>query len=216
MKNLSAALNVMIDRNARNELAAAIERLVSGEMTNDEFDNGYFERWSESADPAVFELAGFGWSLYDDMRAHPYRLEGGDAVSEAARHIADHALLFLQTDREYEWPQDVFGVRRAKGAALIWVRFWLLCYVCAGFTLSVLWILRRAHEPLFVNLLWLGGLSAVINLIIAWARRTERKNRFLSTGDFNSTWPFLGQADIEAALREPTRTKDGGTAATVE
>lgn len=92
----------MVDRQARDELAIALARLVDGEMTNDEFDDVYFGKWNQSSDAAVAEIAGFGWTLYDDTRSRPYRLQGADAVPAKVHPFVQRALLFLQSNREYE------------------------------------------------------------------------------------------------------------------
>jgi hypothetical protein len=100
----------MIDRDARNDLAESLRRLVDGDMTNDEFDDGYHGRWCESKDAAVVEISGFGYSLYSSDLLWPYRLKGRHAVPAQTREIAQHAIRFLQTDLEYEWPTNVRGI----------------------------------------------------------------------------------------------------------
>src|SRR5262245_33516323 len=100
----------MIDRDARNDLAGGLRRLVAGEMTNDEFDNAYYGRWCESQDAAVAGISGFGYGLYSSDLLWPYRLKGRNAVPEEEREVAQRATRFLQTDLEYEWPGNVRGI----------------------------------------------------------------------------------------------------------
>lgn len=47
----------MVDRQSRTELAEALRRLIGGELTNDEFDDLYYEKWWQHSDDAVRELA---------------------------------------------------------------------------------------------------------------------------------------------------------------
>ncbi len=189
----------MVDRQARDELAIALARLVEGEMTNDEFDDDYFGKWNQSSDAAVAEIAGFGWSLYDDTRRGPYRLQGAHAVPAKVRPFVERALLFLHCDCEYHWPQDAFGIRPASGAALICGRFWLAFYILLGLAIVVLLIFEGSRRPLFMDLVGLGVLMVVVHLMTVYARGRVRRQRFLATGDFNATWPFLTSAEVESA-----------------
>lgn len=94
----------MIDRATRDFLVARIKGLVSGRLTNIEFEEGLPPR---SDDPAIFEIFLSGpWQLYSDFgttrftRKNPLPLE---AKSQVARW-----LLFLKTDLPYEWPRTSF------------------------------------------------------------------------------------------------------------
>src|SRR3954449_10824414 len=114
----------MVDKEARKELAIRLHHLVSGEMTNDEFDCHY-ERWEDSNDPAVAEIATFGYGVYSSGLG-TYRLKGSHAGSVEDRELASRAILFLNTGLEYEWPR---GVRQI-------VPYWCLwgpgCYFLIG------------------------------------------------------------------------------------
>jgi hypothetical protein len=100
----------MVDGQERTDLADCLHRLVSGEMTNNEFDDSYYRRWHSSKDGAVAEIATFGWGLYSSDLLLSYKLKGRYAVSQEIRETAQHAILFLQTDLDYSWPRNVKGV----------------------------------------------------------------------------------------------------------
>ena len=90
----------MIDRDSRNVVAEAIRALAAGIITNDEFEGRLPTR---SQDPAVYELFSSGaWFLYDDL--HEHRLAGRYRLRPEARAEVARWVLFLKTDREYEWP----------------------------------------------------------------------------------------------------------------
>jgi hypothetical protein len=189
----------MMDRQARNELATALGRLAAGELTNDEFDDVYFGKWNQSSDAAVAEIAGFGWTLYDDTRRKPYRLQGPDAVPEKVQPFVERALRFLQSDREYEWPKDVFGIRPATGAALIRGRIWVVSYVLLWLAVVLLLVFERSRATLFIDLVSLAVLTAIVHLMVLYGRGRERRKRFLAAGDFDSAWPFRTSAEVESA-----------------
>ena len=99
----------MIDRDARNNLAESLRHLVSGRITNDQFEEAAW--WVESDDAAVDAVKWQAWQLYSDLREH--RLTGRDAVSESDRRIVARFILFLHSDLEYEWPRHPLeGLRR--------------------------------------------------------------------------------------------------------
>lgn len=90
----------MTDRDSRDRLAFALRQFASGLVTNDEFDDKAFAAFSHRRDdPALAELATYGWLHYDDMRT--YRLRGRYALSPEERKSIARAVLFLKTDQEY-------------------------------------------------------------------------------------------------------------------
>jgi hypothetical protein len=95
----------MVDKEARVELRIALRRLVTGRMTNDQFDDLYYEHWMDSKDLAVAKIGEFGYCLYSSDLLLPYRLKGPHAVSPEVRRLASRGILFLYTDQEYEWPK---------------------------------------------------------------------------------------------------------------
>ncbi len=97
----------MIDQRAREDLSRCLRLLVSGAMTNEEFDNRYYENWLISGDAAVYEVSSFGWSLYSSDLPWPYKLAGRYTVSAEILETANRALLFLATELEYQWPTNV-------------------------------------------------------------------------------------------------------------
>ena len=88
----------MVDVHARRRLAEAARALVSGRITNDEFE----ARIPDSPDSAIREVfhGGF-WYLYGDL--HKHRLVGRHRVNDQAREFAARCIMFLKTDVEYSW-----------------------------------------------------------------------------------------------------------------
>jgi|SRR6185436_3570518 len=92
----------MIDRPARSRLAEGIRHLVSGQVTNDDFE---LRVRGPSCDPAVREVFFQGaWMLYSDTSC--YRLRGTNRLSRVARREAARWILFLASEHEYEWPRQ--------------------------------------------------------------------------------------------------------------
>ncbi|MEL6899243.1 MAG: hypothetical protein AAFP90_24330, partial [Planctomycetota bacterium] len=54
----------MVDSKLRKLLSQDIRRLVTGRMTNDDFDDAYYEHYGSSDDRAILEISGFRYSLY--------------------------------------------------------------------------------------------------------------------------------------------------------
>jgi len=103
----------MIDRSARNRLAELIRSLVSGSITNDEFE----DRVPESNDRVVTEVFYHGaWCLYSDMKE--YKLKGKDVLSKEDKSIVARWILFLKSENEYEWPSASFKEAFLKSITL--------------------------------------------------------------------------------------------------
>jgi len=90
------------DLKARRELAALIRHLVSGVITNDEFEDRLPRPLRDSEDAAVVALYEHAWCLYNDTFEH--HLIGQWKVSKENRRVIARWILFLHSDLHYEWP----------------------------------------------------------------------------------------------------------------
>lgn len=89
----------MIDKSARTKLSESLRHLVSGQITNYQFDNNMS---LQSKDRAIRAIRLRAWHLYDDLRQ--YKLKGKYAIPPKDKSVVARWLLFLKTDLEYEWP----------------------------------------------------------------------------------------------------------------
>ena len=177
----------MVDREARRQLAEALRQLVTGRITNDEFE----ELWPEVCnDSAVEGVRGFGWSLYSDT--HPYRLRGIHRVSPETRKMAARAVLFLRSDREYEWPALP---ERA------WISYLLFSPTVLLFGIGIIAWLRGFESEVYF--LW-AGVWACLSQLMEYARcllpESKAMRDWKKTGEYDM-WPFINRADFEAAKR---------------
>jgi hypothetical protein len=92
----------VIHRDSRNRLGEALRHYVSGLITNDDLDDVEVD-WRDRGAIAVKQMA---WQLYDDLRTHYVEGELGRG-SEGRKAIA-RWIIFLQSDREYLWPEYSF------------------------------------------------------------------------------------------------------------
>ncbi len=186
-------MSPVIDRAARDKLAEGLHNLVTGQITNDDFEDA---RPEETGDPAVAAIWEFGSGLYSDT--HAYRLTGWNSPSAEALGWANRAILFLRTDLPYEWPPSFRG-QFVGGPAL------LACFAVLGVPLGVLavgllgvgeWVAAAATAiiPLFTGsflTLWLLTRDA----------RAEEERCFWATGE-RDVWPFVRRADFDDARRK--------------
>ena len=93
----------MIDSDERNRLAESLRHLVSGQITNDQFEDA---ARIESEDAVIDAVKWQAWLLYSDL--HEHKLVGSDAVSNSDRRVVARFILFLHSDLEYEWPRHPF------------------------------------------------------------------------------------------------------------
>jgi hypothetical protein len=89
----------MVNRAKRKIASDLIERLLAGEITNDDFDAAFPRDKDDPALGAIYERLWFYW---DDRRTHT--LTGKDALDDAARALFERCRAFLDSDLEYEWP----------------------------------------------------------------------------------------------------------------
>ncbi len=99
----------MIDRAERDHLAHRLRLLSAGQITNDEFEDSL--RLS-SEDPAIWRIFSDGaWYLYDDL--HEYKLVGKNRLSKEVKHNVARVILFLKSDREFEWGEPPWYIKTA-------------------------------------------------------------------------------------------------------
>jgi hypothetical protein len=92
----------MIDRSARSALSRALRRLVSGRVTNDQYEDQLLREVRSSRDAGVRAIREAAWMLYDDLREH--RLESPYALGRVGRRHVARWVLFLKSSDEYQWP----------------------------------------------------------------------------------------------------------------
>jgi hypothetical protein len=110
---------MMIDRPARDQLSRNLRLLVSGKISNDQFEDGI----PETSDAAIVAFAGMAWLLYSDM--YQQRLVGRYAIEPSARREVLRWVLFLDSDYHYCWPKmylpGLNPLRRVRPALMRWL-----------------------------------------------------------------------------------------------
>lgn len=196
----------MVDRELRKQLSQDLRRLVTGRMTNDAFDDAYYENYFRSSDNVVREVAEFGWGLYSSDLLFPYRLRGRHAIDGATRRVAARCVLLLRTDRQYEWSDCpnmltaqilwalAFNLGLPGGVAL------LICSVPAL-------LLGEPDLELFVLIALCGGFALAASVWYLFRRSGFAGEYDLpdwrawrQSGDFD-VWPFHRREDFYAARR---------------
>jgi len=187
----------MIDREHRDRLAELIRHLANGRITTGEFDD--FHMIVDSEDPAVSALSTAAWGLYDDVwPAWAYRLRGRHKLPPGIRHEAALWAVFLYSDTEYEWPDDLYS---PPGGDCLLI---LLCalLIPAGVFLSMFSVLSSRLPVLGVACLFLA------TCIYSYSQRLDKRarERWITAqnevGDYD-VWPFLHTSDFQEARKHP-------------
>lgn len=111
----------MIDRIARDQLSRNLKLLLSGRISNNQFEDGI----PETKDAAIAACADMAWLLYSDMKEH--RLVGHNSIGPGDRREVVRWILFLDSDFEYLWPKmhlpGLQPLRRARPALTRWLHW---------------------------------------------------------------------------------------------
>lgn len=106
----------MVDKQKRKRLAFHLRQLSIGLTTNDDFENNicdeitngwlpeqyYRSKISKNDDAIIVPMLELCWGLYDDTKRH--KLIGSYKLSNESLKIIARCILFLHSDKEYEWP----------------------------------------------------------------------------------------------------------------
>ena len=154
----------------REILAEAVRQLASGTITNDEFEDRTCLR--EGEDPTLDAIYDFVWSFYSDC--HRHRLRGRHRLSPLQRSVFARCVLFLHSDRAYEWPENAKWLWRPQ---------------------------RRPWLPADLTQVMFQGVSRAAR---EDARRREKIEdaRFGARVD-DRIWPFARRSDLMEALSNP-------------
>ena len=159
----------------RQLLSTSLRKLVTGRMTNDEFDDLYYDHFYHSSDVAIQEIGRFGWSLYSSDLIFPYRLTGKHALPGWIKKRAAHAILFLHTEQAYEYPRIKDSTANS-----------LLIYACCLASL-LCFVSAIAY---YVLLLVGAALFSVALLTIAASSRSDVIENGSGLDLLDEKWPF--------------------------
>ena len=187
----------MVDSETRHQLSQDVRRLTTGRATNDEFDDAYYESYSHNDDLAIREISRFCWGLYSSDLLLPYRLRGRHAVDNETRKAASRAVLFLQTDLEYEYAE----ITESFGDFLIGSAWYMGGLVGIAF-------LVIAGMCFFGGVLDVAGVCLAVGLLILlscyglwWLQYVSHEHvrrKFEKAGD-SSLWPFTNTSAFGSA-----------------
>ncbi len=190
----------MVNLAHRKRLAQDLRHLVAGTMTNYEFDDAYSDCYADSEDETVRELGGAGYSLYSDNRR--YSLRGRDAVSRETRRAMARSVLFLRTDRRYEWPPMPPSAELQTLATTAYLG------ICAGTAVVLICAMLLASRTRDVEFMILPGCAATAWLAWSVWFRTRKypredsaqRRQWQASGNYD-VWPFFRREDFHAARR---------------
>jgi hypothetical protein len=188
----------MVDRLARDDLRLHVRRLVTGRMTNDEFDDVVYAPYCDHEDRAVQEITYFGWSLYGDLQT--YRLKGRHAVDRDNRRAAARCILFLRSGLEYEWPSFPGGGVAGALAG---------CTIGLGLPLGIALMLISLALLVSKDYAWFSIIALTGTAVLAARsvvtsanrrRQTQAWDAFRANGHFD-VWPFIHREEFDEARR---------------
>ncbi|MCE5217615.1 hypothetical protein LLH03_11380 [bacterium] len=166
----------MVDRRARDELVAVIERYLNDEILAFEFADATEKAAKGSEDRSVWEVVFWLWFTYDDLTNHKV------IASKSLWDWFQRLLLLLKSDGEIVLTRRREWTRRQAWAACGVVAF-VASTFATGFT-----------SLLLLPCALLGCLALVLN---RWQRRDEKAR----TGDSEILFPFASVGEMLAVRR---------------
>jgi len=169
----------------RTALKEALQAMATGRITTDEFLDRT-ENLELSNDSAVSTLLEHFAERYCDDDFFSYRLKGRNRLPRDARREFARAILFLRSDRPYEWPPDPASALGML-AAVVFV---------PGLLASMHFAMSG---PLALGLLIF---AFTIGAVCLGIRVANEETDWQSQGDF-AVWPYFRQSDCDADARLP-------------
>lgn len=142
----------MVDRDARERLAALIRRYLGEEIKAFELDDA-LEAFRDSHDEAVSFTAAAMWNLYDDVTDHQVALskEGWDYVQRLLLLLESDAAMSVTTSRQWHYTQAIAATLLLGCAAIVvhngFEQHVILLFVPFGIGSILLSFLRSGEDP---------------------------------------------------------------------
>jgi len=171
----------MVDSIRRKKLALHLRFLVTGQITNDEFENSVMDDvtfgWlpeqfyradgCTTDDPLIRAVVEYTWCLYSDLENH--KLVGKFKLTEFQEKEIARMILFLHSNQEYNW--DYFDLTNP--------------------------LMRFSFSEMMRSILTFGKY-----LNDQKKTRQRQYEEMKSMGDFDY-WPFKIKTDFESQLKNP-------------
>src|SRR6266853_648445 len=98
----------MIDRKLRDKGALLLECLLAKGISNHQLDSEWPEKSPDAGIGAIGEQI---WCYYDDF---PEKILTRADFEPSEMAVIERCLVFLRSDREYEWPRYSFETQNVK------------------------------------------------------------------------------------------------------
>jgi hypothetical protein len=179
----------MVDLDSRSQLANMLLQLINGEIATDEYYSSS-TKFRYSLDLGVTEILRFSLTLFSDL--YPQRSKLIFSIRDPdVINMVNRALLFLNTNKEYEWPK----LPDFTYSKWLFLSGWMLL----ASSLVASW----ASQSVWLSVaLWTGGL---ITSVATWVYQSIRYKQILiwywSNGE-KGAWPFIRHLDLLAATEQ--------------
>lgn len=193
-----------IDREARDQLADLLERLLRQDLTVGGFEDAIFAgRFYASPDRAVVEIAAAADDITtehdsrDDVLASP-------RLADVTVTNSKRCVQFLRSDREYEWPPRQSRYQRVCMILMLWSVVGM-----AAIPLATHFAFDRAVDGLVLGLFNAAGSLFAVYLL---HRDSEIEySRLFRRLEFEqAAWPYCRRSDVPA---QPAAGSDLSTGA---
>lgn len=171
----------MVDREARRKYAELVRQFISGRMTNDEYEQKFFDLRINKKDPAPLEIFSEVRDICQD--AFPDKLTQQWRLGTHERRRVSQFVLFLQSDIDYQWSKKLWD-----GSV----------FLITAFCVLLLFALLP-ETPLLIRFSYSAPLIVAWQCYEQWQRK---RKRLVNKGD-KEAWPFFRQADLAEARRHP-------------
>jgi hypothetical protein len=169
-------------------------------MTNDAFDDRYYEVYQCSDDRAVAAISSYCYGLYSSDLLFPMRLRGRHALNAETKRTIARCVLFLRSGHEYGWPPLPDNL---AGRLLAGLSFAVGFPGGIALTLIGLGMAIFDPEPFAFVLLAIGLPVAAASLYAGFFRpivSPDEWRRYAESGDYDC-WPFLRRESFDSARK---------------
>ncbi len=189
----------MIDTQLRYALRQDMRDLISGRLDGAEFEDAFLFRYAQTDDQGVREIANIGRNLAAAPRESASSIH--PLARPANRAILERSILFLQSGRDYEWPDDSINPGRQFIAGMTLLLILPVLMAVALFYLpESLGFSPDTTIPL--ALVGVIGMLGALWLICYQPSRSARQVSQQKLPGDPEVWPFCSWNDLNLAARQ--------------
>ena len=188
----------MVDYELRESLVMNLKRLLAGQTGS--VDDAFYFRFTSTDDRGVREIATLCYSLFS-KRPTSQPADSSLVKSQTMHRLLAKAILFLESELEYEWPAESLLPGRRAVFGLVFFLALPIVMAMVAFSVPVNVVAAQSFTLVLVLFSSAGMLFSLYLIAMKPAPVPIKSKKLGQRGDYE-VWPFYRRGDYALSNRQ--------------